>query len=81
MDSAWCAGRLLGFHSAQTGVKSREYNDRAEISAMKCETVWNVAPVILLTSLAVAQPAFAAILQGNVVLADGSVPPKPVANR
>ena len=46
---------------------------------MKRQTLRHLAPVILLASLAVAPPAFAVVLQGNVVLADGSVPPKPVA--
>src|SRR5258706_7641063 len=78
MNSAWRAGRLLGFHSPRTGVKSREYNDSAEIWAMKWETVWQVTPVILAASLAVAQPAFAQIIQGDVALVGGSLPPKPV---
>ena len=51
---------------------------REDISAMKCKTVRGVSLVILYAALAVAHPALAQILQGNVTLADGSPPPKPV---
>jgi len=45
---------------------------------MKSYTPRRVLPVILLALLAIVQPASAQFIQGNVILADGSAPPKPV---
>jgi tetratricopeptide (TPR) repeat protein len=47
---------------------------------MRPEMFRIVAPIILVVALASAQPAFAQdVVTGNVVLSDGSPPPKPVA--